>query len=355
MNAVSFERMTSPAPTAATGRIDASRAGDVEAITAGHNARMSMIDRLIPPAPAPVLTPVPDPAPAYGVKTEQLLVGPYATGIARLSTVDPESLPASWGSLTSVTLVGARIADDGSGGAGASAAMDALLSQWATWTSAQAIDLRTTDSGAGLVWPSRDTAMTLAFLRHGLTPTVHVAARPAGRPSPPTPIPHGLVIRDLGERDVDSAALLQVEVIRWDAQFGGVTLRPSSAARARDDVAGQLTKARTSAWVAELDGAIVGLLTLDWPPETDWISRLAVVDPSRLAYLGCLSIAPEHRSGGIGAALARFIHAEVDTAGIELTLLHHSATNPLSTPFWNRWNYRPLWTGWDVRPHTWLR
>jgi predicted N-acetyltransferase YhbS len=194
--------------------------------------------------------------------------------------------------------------------------------------------------------------MTRTLLRHGLSARVHVSARPAGRPAPVSSEPVGLVVRDLAERDIDAAAALQLEVIRWDSQFDGVTLRPSSAARARDDVVEQLDKARPSAWVAESDGVVVGLLTIAWPPEADWISPLVAVDPARIAYLGCLSIAPARRSTGVGAALARFIHAELDAAGIAVTLLHHSATNPLSTPFWHRWNYRPLWTSWQARPHS---
>jgi hypothetical protein len=39
-----------------------------------------------------------------------------------------------------------------------------------------------------------------------------------------------------------------------------------------------------------------------------------------------------------------------DTA-MTRTFLRHG----LSTPFWHRWNYRPLWTSWQARPHSTLR
>ncbi|HZD99844.1 MAG TPA: GNAT family N-acetyltransferase [Micromonosporaceae bacterium] len=340
-----------------TGLVDA----ELAALTAVHNARMAAIDGLIPAAAVPSLTPsTAEPTPTYGLVNEALLAVPGAVAVARWSTVDPDSLSASWGSLASNSLVSVRVAGDplavDRGGYSAEAAMDCLLAQWASRPGPVDVNAYAGgDTGAGLMWPSRDTAMTRTFLRHGLSARVHVAARLAGRPAPVSPEPPGLVVRDLMERDVDAAAALQLEVIRWDAQFDGVTLRDSSPARARDDVVEQLDNARPSAWVAESNGVVVGLLTIAWPPDADWISALVAADPARIAYLGCLSIAPGRRSAGVGAALARFIHAELDAAGISVTLLHHSATNPLSTPFWHRWNYRPLWTSWQARPHSTLR
>ena len=346
-----------------TGSTPRSVDADLAALTAAHNARMAAIDRLIPASlVATASSAVPVPRPAYGVVAEELLVVPGAVGTARWTTVDPDSLSASWGALATGSLVSVRVAGDPSNPEAvgnswsAPAAMDSLLTRLASIpVPPEAEALAEGDTGAGLMWPSRDTSMTRTFLRHGLSARVHVAARLAGRPLPASPAPAGLVIRELTERDIDAAAALQLEVIRWDAQFDGVTLRESSPARARDDVVEQLGKARPSAWVAESDGTVVGLLTVAWPPETDWISQLVAADPTRIAYLGCLSIAPEHRSTGVGAALARFIHAELDAAGVDVTLLHHAATNPLSTPFWQRWNYRPLWTSWQARPHFMLR
>jgi hypothetical protein len=345
-----------------TGLVDA----ELAALTAAHNARMTAIDGLIPAAAVSSLTPsTAETTPAYGLVNEDLLTVPGAAAIARWSTVDPDSLAASWGALASSSLIAVRVAGDplavDRGGSSAEAAMDSLLTRWASRPGPADVDALAGgdtaggDTAAGLMWPSRDTAMTRTFLRHGLSARVNVAVRVAGRPAPVSPEPPGLVVRDLAVRDIDAAAALQLEVIRWDAQFDGVTLRASSPARARDDVVEQLDKARPSAWVAESNGVVVGLLTIAWPPDADWISALVAADSTRIAYLGCLSIAPGRRSAGVGAALARFIHAELDAAGIAVTLLHHSATNPLSTPFWHRWNYRPLWTSWQARPHSTLR
>jgi hypothetical protein len=43
------------------------------------------------------------------------------------------------------------------------------------------------------------------------------------------------------------------------------------------------------------------------------------------------------------------------TGGVDTTLLHYAQLNPLSAPFWNRMEYRPLWTGWEARPAVSLR
>jgi len=42
----------------------------------------------------------------------------------------------------------------------------------------------------------------------------------------------------------------------------------------------------------------------------------------------------------------RHVHAELDAEGIGALLLHYTAANPLSAPFWSRCGYRPLLTAW---------
>jgi GNAT superfamily N-acetyltransferase len=164
-----------------------------------------------------------------------------------------------------------------------------------------------------------------------------------------------VTIRPLSEADIDGAAARELDVIGWDAQFGGVTVRPSTPARIRESLAEFLAAGRTASWVALLDGEVVGLASVDWPPEASWVSGMVASDPSRTAYLGSMSIQPGRRGSGIGAALAAYVLAEFDAADIDISLLHHAALNPLSTPFWHRMGYRPLWTAWEVRPHRALR
>jgi GNAT superfamily N-acetyltransferase len=109
------------------------------------------------------------------------------------------------------------------------------------------------------------------------------------------------------------------------------------------------------AWVAEQAGEVLGYVSIEWPDHAGWVAGLAAGDRSRTAYLGCMSVQAGRRSGGIGAALAAHVHGHLDAAGVQLTLLHYAALNPLSAPFWARCGYRPLWTTWEAIPHTALR
>ena len=77
--------------------------------------------------------------------------------------------------------------------------------------------------------------------------------------------------------------------------------------------------------------------------------------PGTTAYLQTMFVRPDQRAAGVGAALVRHVHGELDTRGIDLTLLHYAQVNPLSAPFWSRMGYRPLWTAWEARPAATVR
>jgi GNAT superfamily N-acetyltransferase len=89
------------------------------------------------------------------------------------------------------------------------------------------------------------------------------------------------------------------------------------------------------------------------PDAATWIAGMT--RPGATAYLQTMFVRPGERSGGTGTALARHVHGELDTRGIDLTLLHYSQVNPLSAPFWHRMGYRPLWSTWEARPASTLR
>jgi GNAT superfamily N-acetyltransferase len=73
------------------------------------------------------------------------------------------------------------------------------------------------------------------------------------------------------------------------------------------------------------------------------------------AYLQTMFVDASERGTGIGSALVRNLHAQMDAMGVSVTLLHHSQVNPLSAPFWYRMGYRPLWASWEARPVSALR
>ncbi|NUP48744.1 MAG: GNAT family N-acetyltransferase [Catenulispora sp.] len=153
-----------------------------------------------------------------------------------------------------------------------------------------------------------------------------------------------IAVRRIEERDAEAAAELWLDEVRWDAQFGVAALRRSTRDRIADQVTQTITGDEKWGWVAEREGRLVGLVVVQPPGYSDWAAKTVRAAPA--AYLTCGIVAAQERGGGVGTALVRRVHAELDAAGISATLLHYAACNPLSGPFWSRCGYRPLLTAW---------
>ncbi len=106
-------------------------------------------------------------------------------------------------------------------------------------------------------------------------------------------------------------------------------------------------------WLAERDGAPVGLLYAERPELAGWIAPMVAAAPA--AYLELMEMLPGHRGRGVAAALTGELHRAADESGVAATLLHYEQVNPLSGPFWHQQGYRPLWTSWEARPASTLR
>ena len=194
----------------------------------------------------------------------------------------------------------------------------------------------------------------LALLRHGLQPLTVIAVRPKARPANVgTAPPEGLVIRPASPDDLDAVTELELGVVRYDAHFGGSIPRPATEALVRAETQAALAKRPGWTWLAEQDGQPVALTVVEPPAAATWIAGMTRTGAT--AYLQTMFVRPDERSGGIGAALVRHVHGELDARGIDLTLLHYSQVNPLSAPFWHRMGYRPLWSTWEARPAATLR
>jgi GNAT superfamily N-acetyltransferase len=207
----------------------------------------------------------------------------------------------------------------------------------------------------------------LALLRHGLVPMSVIAARPRARPaaassastSPAGADPsadsrrNGLVIRSAQPADLDVVTEFEMGVVRYDAHFGGSIPRPATEALVRAESQAALASRPGWTWLAEQDGRPVALATVEPPDAAAWIAGMT--RPGTTAYLQTMFVRPAERSGGVGAALVRHVHRELDARRIEMTLLHHAQQNPLSAPFWHRMGYRPLWSTWEARPAATLR
>ncbi|HEX3963376.1 MAG TPA: GNAT family N-acetyltransferase [Trebonia sp.] len=232
-------------------------------------------------------------------------------------------------------------------------ATDALVSQWRDHLGGVAA-ARGEDTSAGITWPSRDITGVRALLRHGLQPLTVIAARtrPAGQPRSPRQVP-GVTIRAAGSRDEEQVLDLELQLIRYDGHFGGPVWRRDTAYLVRQEVRATLERQAMWTWLAERDGRAIGLLVTQPPVEAGWIAGMTARAPA--AYLQTMFVVPQERDTGVGAVLVRTLHARLDSAGVAVTLLHHSQVNPLSGPFWNRMGYRPLWTSWEARPARALR
>ena len=250
-------------------------------------------------------------------------------------------------------------------------AFDTLLTQWRDHLHGLP-EAAADDTAAEVDWPSRDVAGAAPLLRHGFVPAAVVAARltpgtvaeagapqpapEAGAPAPVAPVPAappGLGIRRAGPGDLDAVVDLGMEVIRYDANFGGVTERPWTRSALTQDAARLLADAQPWVWLAERDGQPVGLVAAHAPEHAAWIAPMA--GPSPVAYLYLGGVRAAHRAAGVGAALAARLAAETERHSVPVTLLHYAPVNPLSVPFWSQQGYRPLWTAWEARPATAVR
>jgi hypothetical protein len=230
--------------------------------------------------------------------------------------------------------------------------MDTLVSAWRDRIGTDPA-LTEPDSAAYVMVPSREPAAFGALYRHGLTPYSIGAIRLAGQSAPPAPCPPGVTVRQAGPDDLDVVAALATDQVRAEVAFGTAYVRAGLADLVRADMETVLRAPRRWAWLAERDGAPVGLLTANPPPDSLWLA--AYTDLRPLAYLSLAWVLPGSRDSGVGAALAGTAHAAFDAAGMAATMLHYALASPWSGPFWHRHGYRPLWTAWQATPAAALR
>jgi GNAT superfamily N-acetyltransferase len=272
---------------------------------------------------------------------------PAGFGICQHEYVPDDALAQTWGTATRFILT-LRLPES------STQAADQLLAQWRDHLAGLA-EAAAEDTSAIVNWPTRDAGGVLALLRHGLQPMAVIAGRPKGRPAPAEDIctAQGLTIRQAGPDDLDIVTELEMDVVRYDAHFGGSIPRPGTEALVRAEVRIGLRYVPTWTWLAERGGEPVGVATVEPPEDAAWIAGMT--RPGSTAYLRIGFVRPDERGTGIGAALVKRVHDELDARGIDVTLLHYAQVNPLSGPFWSRMGYRPLWTSWEARPAAALR
>jgi len=289
-------------------------------LLAAHQARREAFDALLAPsAPLPELTPV-----------DAELTCPGGVALVRTTETDPDAFLFSFTAARESRLLPKVDGPE---------AFARLLDLW----SGMEVFQPGPDSVATITWPSRDTEMTRALAERGFAPQSVFAVRLAGR-SMAGSAGSDVVVRRIEHRDVETAVRLWTEELRWDAQFGATAIRPSTRARVEEQVAQAVAGEEKRGWVAERGGEVVGLLAVQPPAHAGWAAKTIRVGPA--AYVPCGIVAASERGGGVGSALVRRVHADLDAEGVAATLLHYNALNPLSGPFWSRAGYRPLLTVW---------
>jgi predicted N-acetyltransferase YhbS len=323
--------------------------GGARATDAAAAARLAVAERWL--AIDPLLPEPGEPTASCGADLN--VISPdgrvVAAGVCRHVRLKPGSLELAWGAAREFALT-PRVAwpDVGDG-------LDQLLRRWRTHLVRQE-DAADHDSAAVLRWPSRDVDGVRALLEHGLRPLTVIAARPAGRGTEGSTASTSTVASSTGDLhiraaapgDLDALERLGLEMMRYDACFGSVAVRPDTAGNLRKTAAQWLDAPQSWAWVAEREAEVVGMVHAEPPEAAGWVAPLVRARPA--AYLGEMSVLPGARGAGVGTALVKHLHRQLDATGAAVTLLHHAQLNPLSAPFWNRMGYRPLWTLWEVRP-----
>ncbi len=305
-----------------------------------------------------MLLPEPElPAPAAGCGAVFTLTGAdgraQAVGACEHWHGEPESLELTWGAARRFRLAVLV------GSADVAAALDGLLGLWRVHLAGVA-GAADPDSAAVVMWPSREVDGVRTLLHRGFAPRGVVAARVAGRgqgshtPVRVAGVEHdadprpGFRVRRAGLADIDTVVRLGLEVIRYDARFGGVIYRASTAAALRDEVAPMLAEREPWTWLAEGHGSAIGVLIAERPQAAGWIAPL--VSRAPVAYNMLTFVSAADRGTGVSAALVNRFHEAAESAAVPVTLLHYEQTNPLSAPFWSRQGYRPLWTSFEARP-----
>jgi len=231
------------------------------------------------------------------------------------------------------------------------ATMDALLAQWREHLS-DLPEARAADTAAVVNWPARDGSGVPALLRHGLQPMLVMAARPRGRHTTGRAIP-GLTVREARLAEGDAVTAMYLDLVSFDAQFGGAVPRPATKALVREDVMATLARRPSWTWLAERGGRPVGLVMVQPPQHATWVAGMTRLSP--VAYVLIGYVVPSERGSGAATMLIRHVHEVLDANAIAVTLLHYAQVNPRSGPFWSRMGYRPLWVRWEARPASALR
>jgi ribosomal protein S18 acetylase RimI-like enzyme len=296
---------------------------------------------LIDPLLAPVVPLDPDAGEILGegvIPADGAAIG--QAGYIEREETDPLAL---WGRLRTHVL---RIR---LGGGDVRAALEALVDAWVASIDPATVEPGDPDSSLSITVPSRDVRYVGVLQHRHFSPAANLSVRVErhGAASAVVPVSAaGGAVRTATEDDVPVLGGMALELQRYDAAVGSLSVRDGALATLTNGIADQRRDEPGLTWVFEDDqGVVRGFTQLDSPEQGSWASA-PYVDPGRAAYLSYQYVDPAARGRGIGSALIQAAHAEAARRGWSAIVLHHASANPLSSVFWPRHGYRPLMTTW---------
>lgn len=187
------------------------------------------------------------------------------------------------------------------------------------------------DRGAVVRLPVAETAASLPLLEAGFVPQTTTAVRtvvPARDAAPESQPRSGVTVRPPVERDRDRLLELATEMVQSDIGYGSAWDRPTLLLLVAHYVDEMLALPRGWASVAEQDGEVAGLLSLNPPDASSWAAPSTSLAP--VVYLGMAAVAQRHRGAGIGRMLVAAAHRQAARSGAAAVLLdtHRSARCP---------------------------
>lgn len=139
----------------------------------------------------------------------------------------------------------------------------------------------------------------------------------------------GVVVRQALPADLDIVLALRLALLRehaGNAVYG--RLHPDAPDRARRLFAEQLASPAETVYLAERDGATVGVLRCAESTGSP------LLHPARYAYISSVYVRPEARRGGVLHALMHAAEEWARARGLREMRLHNAADNPLADAAW---------------------
>lgn len=157
-------------------------------------------------------------------------------------------------------------------------------------------------------------------------------ARPqrAAGPRAATPSAEAVRVRSAGPPDLDTVVALRIALLREHADNPVYRrLRPDAPSRARPLFAAQLESRHETTFLAEREGAAVGILRCVEAQGSP------LLYPSSYAYVSSVYVVPDARRQGVLRALMGAAIRWCGERGLTEVRLHNAPENPLSSAAWD--------------------